>query len=47
MFCEKNKYNIEAFSVYMVIAVNRESQDAEARPLSVCEESVEELRWFG
>lgn len=47
MFCEKNKYNIEAFSVYMVIAVNRESRDAEARPLHVYEESLEELRWFG
>lgn len=47
MFCAKSKYNIEAFIICMVIAVNRESRDAEARPLYVCEEAVEELRWFG
>lgn len=31
----------------MVVAVNRDSQDAGARPLLVSKEAVEELRWFG
>lgn len=47
MFCAKHKRIIESFIIYMVIAVNRESQDAKARPLYVSEEALEELRWFG
>lgn len=46
MVCAKNKGNIESFIIFMVVAVNRESQDAGARPLLVSKEAVEELRWF-